>query len=114
MLTVYGIPNCDTCRKARKWLESRGHDYTFHDLRIDGLSRRMLERWLQACDWPSLLNKRSTTWRAIPAAERQNIDRNQAIALMLANPTLVKRPVLESGAIVCVGFAPARYQEITR
>jgi arsenate reductase len=106
MLTLYGIPNCDSCRKARRWLESENADYRFHDLRVDGVSRELLERWLGATDWKALLNTRSTTWRALDDADKSGVDAERAVALMLAHPTLIKRPVIEKGRTVLVGFSP--------
>ena len=93
MLTLYGIPNCDTCRKARSFLEQEGVDYRFHDLREDGLDRAMVERWVAAAGLDALLNRRSTTWRQLPAGDRDQLTESAAIELMLAHPTLVKRPV---------------------
>ena len=104
MLTLYGIPNCDTCRKARRFLEQEGVDYRFHDLRADGLDRATVERWVAAAGVDALLNRRSTTWRQLPAGDRDQLTESAAIELMLAHPTLVKRPVAEKGKIVRVGF----------
>ena len=109
MLTIYGIPNCDTCRKARKWLEAEGVAHRFHDLREDGLDRAMLERWSTRVDWKKLLNTRSTTWRGLAAKEKQDLDAGKAIALMLEHPTLVKRPVAETGSNLIVGFSTGAY-----
>jgi len=104
VLTLYGIPNCDTCRKARRWLSEHSVEYRFHDLRVDGLERATLERWVDHAGWKKLLNTRSTTWRNIPAAARENLDRAKALTLLLENPTLVKRPVVVFGARTLVGF----------
>ena len=104
-VTVYGIRNCDTCRQAVNWLNAKSIEHVFHDLRADGLEPRMLRRWARYVDWQKLLNKRSKTWRGIPPAERENTDHRTALALMARHPTLVKRPVLESGELVLVGFA---------
>lgn len=109
MLTIYGIPNCDTCKKARKWLEGNSIEHRFHDLRSDGLDKTMLARWAEHTDWQTLLNTRSTTWRSIPEPERQDINEKRALKLMLAHPTLIKRPVLESGKNVLVGFSAETY-----
>jgi Spx/MgsR family transcriptional regulator len=113
MLTLYGIPNCDTCRKARKWLEAHSLSYRFHDLRADGLDEQTLRRWLRHADWKKVLNTRSTTWRKIPPAEKDDLDQARAIALMLANPTLVKRPVLEADGAITIGFSPDRYRVLS-
>ena len=108
MLTIYGIPNCDSCRKARKWLEANGTDYRFHDLRQDGVDATMLERWSAAVGWRALLNTRSTTWRALPDADKQDVGESRAIRLMADHPTLVKRPVVEIGEKIQVGFDSER------
>lgn len=112
MLTVYGIPNCDSCRKARKWLDAAGATHHFHDLREDGVSVAMLDRWLRSIDWQTLLNTRSTTWRGLPDAEKQELDKDKVKALLLKHPTLIKRPVAESEGTVMVGFKPADYGEL--
>lgn len=114
MITVFGIPNCDTCRKARKWLEAHSLEYRFHDLREDGLTPAMLERWSRTADWETLLNTRSRTWREIPASEREPLTDKRALELMLKKPTLVKRPVTEYDANVVVGFSPALYEQLMR
>ena len=111
MLTLYGIPNCDSCRKARKVLDTAGADYQFHDLRADGVSTEMLDRWLSSIDWKALLNTRSSTWRGLDEADKSGVDEDRARKLMLSHPTLIKRPVAESGKIVKVGFSPDLYDE---
>jgi Spx/MgsR family transcriptional regulator len=112
MLTLYGLKNCDTCRKARKWLDGGGIPYQFHDVREGGVNRAMLQRWADAVGWQTLLNRRSTTWRSLPDAAKHEIDEQQAIELMLGQPTLIKRPVAESGAQVLVGFSAARHESL--
>ena len=112
MLTMYGIPNCDTCRKARKWLEQESIPYEFHDLRVDGLTIEMLTRWTERTDWQALLNTRSQTWRKVPQADREAITMGSALSLMLTQPTLIKRPVLESQTVIAIGFTPAQYEEL--
>lgn len=112
MLRMYGIANCDTCRKARKWFERQSAAVEFHDLRSDGLTRTMLGRWAGKVDWNALLNKRSTTWRRLPATDREGLDRERALALMLEHPTLVKRPVLEFDGGVEIGFSAERYRQL--
>ena len=102
MLTVYGLKNCDACRKARKALADREH--RFHDLREDGLDAAMLDRWIGALGWEALLNRRSTTWRALDDAEKAGLDAGRAQGLMLAHPALVKRPVIDDGGTVRVGL----------
>lgn len=112
MLTMYGIPNCDTCRKARKWLEEKSIPCEFHDLRVDGLDIEMLTRWTDRSDWQTLLNTRSQTWRKIPQGDREAITMGSALSLMLVQPTLIKRPVLESTTIHAIGFTPAQYEAL--
>ena len=111
-LTVYGIANCDSCRKTRKFLSERGIEHAFHDLRKDGLEPRVLERWANELGWEALLNRRSLTWRQVPPAKREAMDHDRALALMLDEPTLVKRPVIESGACTTVGFSEARLAKL--
>jgi arsenate reductase len=106
-LTVYGIPNCDTVKKARVWLADKGQDFAFHDFRKDGLSEDMVLRWLTAQPMDTLLNKRGTSWRKLPDADKANEDEAHLVALMVANPTLIKRPVIEAGGQVTVGFTVA-------
>lgn len=104
-LTVYGIKSCDTCRKALKWLQAQQRDYRWHDLRADGLALEQLQRWLAAVGAQALVNRRSTTWRALSEAERSRAgDPQHAAGLLQANPTLIKRPVFESDGRVQVGF----------
>lgn len=109
MLTVYGIKSCDTCRKARKYLAENDIEFRFHDVRDDGLDIQMLERWGDRIDWQKLLNRQSLTWRKIPEVDRGDMSRERAFALMLDQPTLVKRPVLESDRFMAVGFSEKRF-----
>jgi arsenate reductase (glutaredoxin) len=113
-LTFHGIASCDTCRKARRWLDAHGVDYRVHDLREDGLDIQTLERWSDRADWQTLLNTKSLTWRRLPEVDRTNVTRDRALALMLDHPTLVKRPVLEYGKSVTVGFTPEAYEALLR
>jgi arsenate reductase len=92
MLTVYGIKSCETCRNARKFLNEKNIEHTFHDLRQDGLSIQMLERWITRIGWERLLNKKSLTWRKIPEVDRNELTRDKALAVMIESPTLIKRP----------------------
>lgn len=110
-VTLYGITTCDTIRKARAWLDQQGVAYRFHDFRKDGLEAGRLAGWLDALGWEAVLNKAGTSFRALPEAEKTGLDRDKAAALILANPTLVKRPVVEVGGRVLVGFKPAVYAE---
>jgi arsenate reductase len=109
MLTVYGIKSCDTCRKARKYLAENDIEFRFHDVRDDGLDIQMLERWGDRIDWQKLLNRQSLTWRKIPEVDREDMSKERAFALMLDQPTLVKRPVLESEQFMAVGFSEKRF-----
>ena len=111
MLTVYGIKSCDTCRKARKFLAEHDMEFRFHDVREDGLDVQMLERWGDRIDWQKLLNKKSLTWRKVPEADRQDMSRDNIFALILDQPTLLKRPVLESEQFFAVGFSETRFTE---
>lgn len=106
MIDVYGIPNCDTVKKARKWLEAEGRDYTFHDYKKEGVDAGKLVGWTDAVGWEVLLNKRGTTFRKLDDAEKEGIDREKAIALMVAHPSMIKRPVVEHAGSVLVGFKP--------
>lgn len=109
MLTVYGIKSCDTCRKARKFFAENDIEFRFHDVRDDGLDIQMLERWASRIEWEKLLNRKSLTWRKIPDADKENMTKDRAFALMLDQPTLVKRPVLESPRFMAVGFSEKRF-----
>lgn len=109
-LTLFGIKNCDTIKKARKWLETNAVDYQFHDYRVDGLDEARLDRWIEQADWKTLLNQRSTSWRQLDDATKQNINADSAKSLMLENPTLIKRPVLETEQSILVGFKETNYQ----
>ncbi len=114
MVTVFGIKSCDTCRKARKYFAEHDIEFTFHDVRDDGLDIQMLERWAARIDWNKLLNKQSLTWRKIPEVDRSDMSQDKAFALMIENPTLVKRPVLESEQFFAVGFSEARFGEFLK
>jgi arsenate reductase len=109
MLTVYGIKSCDTCRRARNYLGEHNIEFDFHDLREDGLDIQMLQRWSDRMGWERLLNKQSLTWRKIPEVDRQSMTQDRALAAMIENPTLVKRPVLESDKFIAVGFSEKRF-----
>lgn len=104
-IRVYGIPNCDTVKKARVFLAEQGHAFDFHDFRKDGLERDKLESWLTQLPMDVLLNKRGTSWRKLSDADKDNPDSKHLVALMLANPTLIKRPVIERDGVVSVGFS---------
>lgn len=107
MITVYGIPNCDKVRTVRKRLEQQGIAYRFHDVRTDGLTQAQVRVWLKALGPVALLNRRSTTWRQLPAAERANLTAARAVRLVLAHPTLLQRPLLDIDGTVRVGYDEA-------
>jgi arsenate reductase len=109
MPTLYGIKNCDTVKKARRWLEANDVDFQFHDVRADGLEQATIESWLNTVSWETLLNKRGTTWRKLDDPRKEQLDQTFAIELMLANPTLIKRPVLTQNNDCLVGFKEANY-----
>jgi Spx/MgsR family transcriptional regulator len=109
-LTIYGIKNCDTMKKARAWLESRGVDYAFHDYKVAGIERERLERWARQVGWEMLLNRAGTTFRKLPDKDKEGLTEKKAILLMLAQPSVIKRPVLElGGGKLLVGFRPELY-----
>jgi len=107
--TLYGIRNCDTMKKAWTWLDQHGVAYGFHDYKKQGLDRAVLERWVDRLGWEKLLNRSGTTFKKLPDADRQGVDQAKAIALMLAQPSMIKRPVLETGEELLVGFKPEDY-----
>lgn len=108
MTTLYGLKNCDSCRKALKAYAAAGHRVHFHDLRADGLEVARLEAWLQALGWEVLINRRSTTWRNLDDAEKADLDDAKALDLGLAYPSLLKRPIIETADGVTVGFDPKK------
>lgn len=111
MLTLYGIPNCDTVKKARTWLTENGHEFTFHDFKKQGISRQVLAAWAAQVGWQTVLNRQGTTWRKLDAATHAGVvDAESAIAVLLAHPSAIKRPVLIAEQRIIVGFAPDRYQ----
>jgi arsenate reductase len=112
-ITLYGIHNCDTVKKARVWLTDNGIEHTFHDFKKGGVTRSMLDAWLAEIPWETLLNRRGTSWRALPE-ERRNAVRNadNAIALMLENPSLIKRPVLALDDGVYCGYSETQYRDL--
>ena len=112
MITLYGIKNCDTVKKARRWLEDRGIEYRFHDFREDGLEEDQVRSWLQELDWQTLVNKRSTSWKALEPQQRETMDADSALAAILEQPTLIKRPLLDTGHERFTGFSAADYEKI--
>jgi arsenate reductase len=112
-IILYGIPNCDTVKKARAWLAEHGVAYRFHDFKKDGVSPEMLGPWMAAASWESLVNRRGTTWRALSEDRRMAIvDAGSALALMVESPSIIKRPVLLTSGGVHVGFSPDTYAPI--
>ncbi|PIW60680.1 arsenate reductase [Shewanella sp. CG12_big_fil_rev_8_21_14_0_65_47_15] len=111
-MTLFGIKNCDTVRKARKWIENHQLPVNFHDFREEGLRQEDLELWCNTAGWETLFNRRSTSFRALTDADKTDIDQAKALALMLAHPTLIKRPVLVVGEQVVVGFNEADYKKV--
>ncbi len=109
---IYGIKNCDTMKKARAWLDSNGVSYDFHDYKTSGVDRKTLERWVNAAGWETLLNRAGTTFRKLPEQQKANLTRAKAIELMLEQPSMIKRPVLERGKTLLVGFSPDRYSSL--
>ena len=109
-VTLYGIPNCDTVKKARTWLDTAGIAYSFHDFRKDGLDPAKLQGWIDAIGWERLLNKAGTTFRKLPDADKAGLDAAKAKALMLDQPAMIKRPVVEAPDGVSVGFSATEWQ----
>ena len=109
-ITIYGIKNCDTMKKARAWLDKHGVDYAFHDYKTASIERAQLERWAKKTGWETLLNRAGTTFKKLPDKDKEGLTEKKAIALMLAQPSMIKRPVLDlGGGILLVGFKPEDY-----
>ena len=111
MTTLYGIKNCDTVKKARRWLDDQGIDYRFHDFREDGIDAAEVQQWLDELGWETVVNRRSTTWKGLDEAARESMDAEAALAAILEAPTLVKRPVLDTGSERLIGFKADSYQK---
>lgn len=109
-LTLYGIPNCDTVKKARTWLDAKGLAHTFHDYKKAGADPVKLAAWCQAAGWEKVLNKAGTTFKKLPDADKEGLDQAKAIALMAANPSCIKRPVVEHGNGLLIGFRPDEWE----
>ena len=109
MITLYGIKNCDTVKKARRWLEQSGIEYSFHDVRDDGLDADTVREWIDELGWETLVHRRSTSWKQLAPAAREAMDADSAVAAILAQPTLIKRPLLDVGHERLTGFSPAQY-----
>ena len=112
MTTLFGISNCDTVKKARKWLDNNQHSYRFHDFRKDGIEAQQVRGWVAALGWETLINKRSTTWKALDEETKTALSDQSVIDVILANPTLIKRPLLELDGTVRVGFKETDYQQL--
>ena len=113
MITLYGIPNCDTMKKARKWLAEHDVAYVFHDYKKLGVTEDLLRHWIASVGWEVLLNRRGMMWRKLTQDQRDNINEANAIGIMLSTPSIIKRPVLEKDDLILVGFDEANYKELT-
>ncbi len=109
-VTIYGIKSCDTMKKARAWLDSHGIEYEFHDYKSSGIDAAKLTRWAGEVGWETLLNRSGTTFRKLPEAKQADLTQRKAIALMVEQPSMIKRPVVETGSRILVGFKPEIYQ----
>lgn len=110
--TLFGIRNCDTVKKARAWLDSHAVAYVFHDFKTDGVDPDRLRDWCDAFGWETVLNRSGTTFRKLPDADRRDLDPRKALTLMLAQPSMIRRPVLESGTRRLIGFKPDQYADL--
>jgi len=108
--TIYGIKNCDTMKKARAWLDAKGVAYDFHDYKTAGIAKEKLKGWSDKLGWETLLNRAGTTFKKLPDADKEGLTEKKALALMLAQPSMIKRPVLEAGGKLLVGFKPEIYE----
>lgn len=111
-VTIFGIKNCDTMKKARSWLETNGIDYSFHDYKVSGIDRSHLEAWCDAAGWGTVLNRAGTTFKKLDDGQKADLSRDKAIGLMLEQPSMIKRPVLEACDRITVGFKPEIYQTV--
>ena len=109
-IKMYGIKNCDTIKKARTWLEGHGVAYDFHDYKAAGIDRKSLESWVKEFGWETVLNRAGTTFKKLPDAEKEGLDAEKAITLMHAQPSMIKRPMLDLGSHRLVGFKPEAYE----
>jgi Spx/MgsR family transcriptional regulator len=112
-VTLYGIKNCDTVKKARKWLGNHSVPYIFHDFRVDGINKALINNFLKQIDIETLINKRGTTWRKLSDKEKESKNKTQAVTLMVENPTIIKRPVLDVKGNYHLGFKDEQYKAIT-
>ena len=113
-ITIHGIKNCDTMKKARAWLEAAGIAHHFHDYKTAGITPAMLQAWVRKAGWEALLNRAGTTFRKLPDDQKQGLDEARALALMLAQPSMIKRPVLTKGDALLIGFDPTRYATLLK
>ncbi|MGV2064055.1 ArsC family reductase [Agrobacterium sp. 22-226-1] len=111
-VTIYGIKNCDTMKKARSWLEANGVDYSFHDYKAAGIDRAHLETWCDATGWETVLNRAGTTFKKLADGQKADLTHEKAIGLMLEQPSMIKRPVLEAKGKITIGFKPEIYQTL--
>lgn len=111
-VTIYGIKNCDTMKKARTWLDAKGVAYRFHDYKAEGIDAESLKRWVETLGWETVLNRSGTTFRALPDADKQDLDAGKAIALMLAQSSMIKRPILDRDGALTAGFKPEIYDTL--
>ena len=112
MIIIYGIPNCDTMKKARRWLEANGVEYDFHDYKKAGIDKSTLQQWEKQVGWETLLNRRGMMWRKLSDEQKQTINRDNAVAIMLETPSIIKRPVLVKDKQILVGFDEKQYQSL--
>jgi arsenate reductase (glutaredoxin) len=111
-VSIYGIKNCDTMKKARAWLDAQGVSYAFHDYRSEGLEPSRLQGWIDVLGWETVLNRAGTTFRKLPDEEKSGLDAEKAKALMLKQPSMIKRPILEADGALLAGFKPAEYERL--
>mgnify|MGYP000868121786 FL=1 len=111
-VTIYGIKNCDTMKKARTWLDAKGVNYRFHDYKAEGIDAESLKRWVETLGWETVLNRSGTTFRALPDADKQDLDAGKAIALMLTQASMIKRPILDRDGALTAGFKPEIYETL--
>ena len=112
MITVFGIKNCDTIKKARNWLSDQGIEYQFHDFRTDGIDQEKIENWIQQAGWETVLNRRCTTWRKLDSSVQDSTNRDNVAALLAEYPAMIKRPILDIDGDITVGFKPDIYRSI--
>lgn len=113
MITIYGIKNCDSVKKARGWLEERGLDYQFHDFKTAGVPAEKLEGWLADFGWKQVINRRSKSWRELTPDVRAHMDNRQALDAAIETPTLIKRPIVEQNNRILIGFDPQQFEQLT-